>query len=425
MSYAFDWIVNHRWAILPEVLKTIARISFGEISAEEGKKAIAARDGEYLDNTYTAEKRGSVAVIPVIGPIYSKGNYVWRGSSVNVIAKDFTSALDDTSVTAIVLNIHSPGGEITGVHELSKMIFDARGKKPIIAYVYGLGASAAYWIGSGASKIVIAETAEVGSIGVVSVYVDFSKFDEKMGIKEYEIVSSQSPKKRLTPATEEGKAETQRIVDELADVFVSSVAKNRGVTTDVVLEKFGQGSVLIGQSAVDAGLADEIGSLESVLASLNSNTKTTLSTGGFPMNPEELQAKHPDTYNAVFLLGKKAGQEEEKKASVTAIDNARKEGAEKERSRMQGIYGIKIPGSEKIVSENIFKPEATKESVSVLILEAQQEGKLKIQTAMNKDSQNLANQLGEVENNAPETNKSAKEEECGKSIAKFADGIDV
>ncbi len=426
MNYAFDWLLNHRWAIMPEVLKTMARISLNS-NDKEKELAITAHDGEWLPDTYRVEMHGSVAVIPVIGPIYSLGNYIWRGSSINLIAKDFNSALEDSSVSAIVFNFHTPGGEITGCDDLSNMIYEARGKKPIVSFSCGLFASAGYWFGSAADKVVISKSAEPGSIGIVSIYTDFSKWDEKMGVQEIEIISSQSPKKGLKPTTSDGKAETQRIVDELAEVFINTVARNRGVTYDTVIEKFGQGSVFVGQSAVDAGLADEIGTIESVIAEYNNaNVNKSSFTFGGLMNIEELKAKHPDTYNAVFSLGKTAGSEEEKKTSAAAIAAAKSQGAEGERTRIQGIMSLKVPGAETVIAENLFKPEATKETVAVAILENQGKQTQKLKTAMNQDGQELAGAVGNIGNQeSPQNDKNAEAAKLGQHIAKLSESIQI
>lgn len=424
MNYAFDWLLNHRWAIMPEVLKTMARISLST-NDEEKKQAITAHDGEWLQDSYRVEMHGSVAVIPVIGPIYSFGNYIWRGSSINTIAKDFNSALENPDVSAIVFNFHTPGGEITGCNDLANMIYEARGKKPIISFSCGLFASAGYWFGSAADKVIISKTAESGSIGIVSIYTDYSKFDEKIGIQEIEIISSQSPKKYQKATTTEGKAETQRIVDELADVFITTVARNRGVTPETVTSKFGQGSVLVGQSAADAGLADGIGSIESIIAEYNSKINKSSFYFGGAMNIEELKAKFPDTYNAVFQLGKTAGIDEEKKASATAITAAKTEGADSERNRIKGIMSLKVPGAEAVISENIFKAEATKESVALAIIENQGNQAKKLQTALVEDGQELASTLGNIGTNAPnsETDAKANALELGKKIAKLGENL--
>ena len=146
------------------------------------------------------------------------------------------------------------------------MIREAVALKPVVAYIGNQGCSAAYWIASAAGEVVCHETAMLGSIGVVMGYTEKAP---KSGEKRYEFVSSQSPNKRPDMETEEGKSEVQRVVDDLAEVFVASVASYRNTTSSKVIENFGKGGVLIGRKAVRAGLADRIGTFESTLGEMN------------------------------------------------------------------------------------------------------------------------------------------------------------
>lgn len=103
----------------------------------------------------------------------------------------------------------------------------------------------------------------LGSIGVVSV---FEKDDDG---KTIEIVSSQSPNKRPDINTKEGRAKIQARVDELAEVFIAKIARNRGITAVDVVKNFGAGDVAVGQYAVRNGLADGLSSFEAIIAGFN------------------------------------------------------------------------------------------------------------------------------------------------------------
>src|SRR5690606_29965998 len=120
-------------------------------------------------------------------------------------------------------------------------------------YAGGQMASAAYWLGSGALEIVVDRTAVLGSIGAIMTLIDERQRMEKAGVRTIQIVSSQSPDKVLDPDVDASKAKLQKIVDDLAGVFVSAVARNRGVDEETVLSDFGRGDVMVGQAAVDAG----------------------------------------------------------------------------------------------------------------------------------------------------------------------------
>jgi hypothetical protein len=99
------------------------------------------------------------------------------------------------------MNIDSPGGEASGMHELAQAVYDMRDTMHITAYVGGSGASAAYWLASAAHQIVVDPTAILGSIGV---QVAFAEPTAKAGEKVYKFVSSQSPNKNADAGTKAG-----------------------------------------------------------------------------------------------------------------------------------------------------------------------------------------------------------------------------
>ena len=262
-------IASIPWAITEEALRQIEDIAARQ--TVESWDAVAARIGKPLENAWTAEIRNGVAIVPVMGPIFRHANLMTSFSgatSVEDLATDLQTAVDDPSVRAILLNVNSPGGQVDGINEMAGMLRAAAGKKPVKAYIGGEGASAAYWLASQADEIVADSTAMVGSIGVVAGFTDRSAADEKSGIKRMEIVSSQSPRKRLDPATDAGRASIQTAVDDLADEFVASVAAGRGVPVEQALANFGQGDSMIAKRALAAGMIDRIGSFEGLLAEM-------------------------------------------------------------------------------------------------------------------------------------------------------------
>lgn len=287
----FKLAASTEWAILPESLQLILEIAAREHTPDF--EAVAAKKAARMDGTDKAYIRNGVSIIPVIGPIVRRGDFfsdVSGATSVDRLAKDFNAALNDPIASSILLEIDSPGGEVTGVNEFAKMIFDARGQKPIVAYVGGTGASAAYWIASAADEVIADASARLGSIGVVATVPN----PDAKKASDVQFVSSQSPRKRPNPNTESGKADIQGQIDALADVFVDAVARNRGVSADKVLDSFGQGGVFVGRHAVEAGLADSLGSFESTLTSLAMGKKpkryasaSAIATEEIPMSQEK------------------------------------------------------------------------------------------------------------------------------------------
>lgn len=232
--------------------------------------ALEAYRAKSLAHSEAATVRDGVAIINAIGPMFKRANLftaVSGATSYDVMMRDFRTALDSPKVKAILFNVDSPGGEAGGVNELAEAVFGGRGRKPIGAYVGGYAASAGYWITSAADpgRVVVDPTAILGSIGI---QIAFTVPGDKAGEKRFRFVSSQSPLKNADPGTEQGARGIQSTIDAMARVFVDAVARNRGVTVDTVLSKFGRGGTFVGQGAVKAGLADRIGSFESVLAEL-------------------------------------------------------------------------------------------------------------------------------------------------------------
>lgn len=261
---ALEYILSQPLLCTPEAAAVAAQI------AERIPLAVDARKPQPVDDAEAGMyRRGPVAVIPVTGPIYRYASFFTEmcgGATVETIARDLRAALDDRSVRCILLSLDSPGGEAAGINELAGMIRSANDTKPVKAYVGNQAASAAYWLASAAGEIVCSDTAMLGSIGVV---MGWTAREPRAGEKRYEFVSSQSPNKRPDPDTEKGKASIQQMVDDLADVFVATVARYRGVTADDVIERFGAGGILIGQKAVDAGMADRVGTFEATLEDMS------------------------------------------------------------------------------------------------------------------------------------------------------------
>jgi len=321
---AFDLIAAQPWAITNDALNTISAIARRENGPVE---AVEARLGRPLQNARTVTTRGSVAIVPVTGPVFRYANLMTEisgATSLQVLSTDFQAALDNPAISAIVLNIDSPGGQANGIAEFAKMV--RASTKPVTAYVDGTAASAAYWIASAASKMVISSTGMVGSIGAVVAINTSGKND---GVVE--IVSAQSPKKRADVTTEEGRSQIQSIVDQLAQVFIEDVAAYRNVSTDKVLADFGQGDMRLGAAAVALGMADQVSTLEQVLADLNAPQnapKNSPAKGTTTMNLEQLKAEHADLYASVLS-----------------------EGACNERARILDVRAQSLPGHEKLIAQ--------------------------------------------------------------------------
>lgn len=266
------------------------------LDRKEAPQTMLGKSGERLQGTRYIQVRDGVAVLDVNGIIAKRMSMFDElcgpgGTSTELAYRDFTNALQNPNVESIVLSIDSPGGEAFGINEFAQAIYEARGKKPIKAYIGGLGCSGAYWIASAADEVVIDKSAFAGSIGVVTAWMDDKKFYEMLGIRREVVVSSNAPFKRLDFDNEDHRAELQRELDSLESVFIKAVARNRKVTVDQVKKDFNKGGVLAGADAVKAGMADSVGSLEGVIKSLSKKGKTIASFSSASQGPANVGAK--------------------------------------------------------------------------------------------------------------------------------------
>lgn len=305
------------WAITKEGLRAVVaewtRV-YGERDSDEVVSAIVgapdalqARMGEYVDGTMGVTVRDGVAIVPICGPLC---RWSWWGPSYSSLRADLQKVIDDSRVRAIVLDVNSPGGEVDGVGELADAIYAMRGRKPLIAYVGGMCASAAYWLASQCDTIVCATTAFLGSIGVRSMLIDDTQLLQSIGIREIDIISSRAPNKRDRPIDAEIVAKAQAEVDYLETIFMATVARGRGVSADEVAADFGGGGCFIGAQAVAAKLADRIGALEDLIAELSGATRTATQTPtqGQGANAMAKPAKNPKSATTASITAPTASE---------------------------------------------------------------------------------------------------------------------
>ncbi len=377
-----DTVLAQQWAMEPEYLQGLLEVA----NRDHGPalEALAARNDKPLDNTQSTTVRDGVAIVPVVGPLFRYANLFTMlsgATSIGTLATDFTAALEDRAVRAIVLSVDSPGGEVNGIAELATMIMAARDRKPVYAHVGHSGASGAYWLASAAEKVFVAPTALVGSVGAVMTIRDTRKVDEARGIRTIEIVSSQSPDKRVDPTTDVGLSKLQAVVDRLGEEFVAAVARQRGVSVEKVLADFGKGGLLVGADAVKAGMADGVSTLEAVIASLSSTgspaggsvrnfTPRAAAAASSEMTMDiktvsDLRAAYPDLV-AQLEKDTATGARAEGEAAGKALGVT--EGATAERNRIIGIQGHQVAGTEKLVAEMVADGKTTADQAAARIL---------------------------------------------------------
>lgn len=217
--------------------------------------------------------QSGIAVIPIYGTLVRRTQGLEAQSGLTSyagIALALDTALADPNVAAILLDIDSPGGESSGVFDLADRIRAATAIKPVWAVANDMAFSAAYALGSAASRLIVSRTGGVGSIGVIAMHVDQSVKDQQDGIA-YTAVFAGDRKNDLNPhAPISGEAHSflQGEVNRIYDLFATTVAKHRGMGVNTI--KSTQAALYFGTDAVASGLADDVGTLDDAIRQINS-----------------------------------------------------------------------------------------------------------------------------------------------------------
>ncbi|CAL77405.1 conserved hypothetical protein; putative peptidase S49 domain [Bradyrhizobium sp. ORS 278] len=241
-------------------------------------RAIAREEQRAAAVASVPTQPSKIALISVSGPLTPRGS--WYGSSLAQIAAQVARAAADADVGSIILDVDSPGGTVAGTAEAAAAVAEAAQRKPCVACVNTLAASAAYWIASQASEIVMTPSADVGSIGAMVMHVDYSKALEDAGITVTMIRSEQSPKKNeahpFGPLSDEARANLQSRVNDAGADFIRAVASGRRVTQSKVKEDFGQGRMFGAREAVARGMVDRISTFDELVSRLSMTKRSAM-----------------------------------------------------------------------------------------------------------------------------------------------------
>ena len=296
-AHPLERLLGKPWAMVPEALVEIgARLMAGAESRPHAARPPGAARAKAADGS-------EVAVIPLRGTITPRGSLFsllfGGGGGLQAFREQFRQAMADGNVSAVVLDIDSPGGLIDLVPEAAAEIRSARaGKsKPIVAVANTLCASAAYWIGSQADEFVITASGQAGSIGVYTMHEDYSRMDAMMGVKTTIISAGQfkTDGNPYEPLSKSAKQALQAEVDDLYDMFVRDVAAGRGTSVAAVKAGYGRGRCVLADEAVRIGLADRAETFEQVVARLGGVTKDPPANADEVLDDEDgLEAKAAD-----------------------------------------------------------------------------------------------------------------------------------
>lgn len=182
-------------------------------------------------------------------------------------AKALAQLATDSAAAGLIIRIDSPGGTVVGGEALFRQLRVVAEKKPVVAVVGEVGASAAYMIALAADHIVAREGSITGSIGVVMQTMNVTGLLEKLGIQAEAIKSAplKAVPSPLEPLTEAGREATRGVIKDMYEMFVGMVAERRGMARAAVIE-VADGRIFTGRQAKGLGLIDTLGGEDEALA---------------------------------------------------------------------------------------------------------------------------------------------------------------
>jgi protease-4 len=266
--FSGPWLIsNERSAAYATVLLSLIKgenISEGDsaLARERNRPYVLAGSGDQKQRfgfSNTNIPVGSVAVIPIRSEIL-KYDQPCGPRGTQSLLNDVKAADQNPNISSMVLVVDSPGGQVAGTDLLAEAIKNS--STPVVAFIDGLAASAAYWIISGADKIIASSDLDrIGSIGTMLMAEDLRPALEQLGVKFHEVYATLSVDKNSDiNKVLEGKYDQYRenVLDVINAKFLSTIKEYRLNLNESALT----GKIYFAPEAIKLGLIDQIGSLE-------------------------------------------------------------------------------------------------------------------------------------------------------------------
>ncbi len=220
--------------------------------------------------------RKKVAYVVAEGTITSGDSESMAGIvGGNTLATNLRRLRDDKSVEGVILRVNSPGGSVVG----SEMVWEEvrmleKAGKPVIVSMSGVAASGGYYIAMDARRIVTQPSTITGSIGVIFGKFDLSGFYDWIGmdIEQIKLAPNADIFSFSSSLTDEQKQQIETWMAEVYNVFVTKAAKGRKMGYDQ-LEPKAHGRIYTGSQALNAGLVDDVGGIETAVARMKEALK--------------------------------------------------------------------------------------------------------------------------------------------------------
>jgi signal peptide peptidase SppA len=267
------WADGHPWAIdhvaargLPDM---IARRMSGQLPPAT-ERTPAARQGGRDRKGKPAADGPVVSIVPLVGVMIPRADEIdelFGFVGTAQVGRWVDAAAADPEIDAIILYTDSPGGSVQGTAELAGKVAAAAKRKKLTAFVDATAASAAYYVASQASELVVTPSGWVGSIGVVMTHVDRSQQLANAGIKLTHVATSEKKQHGVSSGvlSAVGRAEMEEIVAGYFEQFVRAAAGGRRTSAAAVKSQLGDGGMVLAADAVRRGMADRLATFDELL----------------------------------------------------------------------------------------------------------------------------------------------------------------
>ena len=197
-----------------------------------------------------------------------KGVIASEEASADAIIASLQGAFEDEKTKGVILRINSPGGspvQAGQIYDEIKRLRKLHPETPLYAVVDDICASGGYYVAAGADKIYVDKASIVGSIGVLMDGFGFTQTMQKLGVERRLLTAGENKGflDPFSPVDPKQQAFARQMLEEIHGQFIGVVREGRGKRLKETPETF-SGLVWSGEKSIELGLADALGSVESV-----------------------------------------------------------------------------------------------------------------------------------------------------------------
>ena len=246
----------------------LAATAFRRMSGVGREEVPMPRFREILTERATRGSDDKVAHIVLRGLISSSIGGNVGDSMVDDMRLALEQAREDENVRAVILEVDSPGGEVTAADMIYNSVVKTRAKKPVVVYMDSLAASGGYYISCGGKYLMANETTITGSIGVIIQTLNYEQLFNKIGLASV-VFKSGKFKDMLNgarPITPEEREYVQSFVMKTYEKFLGIVARERNLPAEGLRNTVADGRILSGKDALEDKLIDGLGQIEDAFA---------------------------------------------------------------------------------------------------------------------------------------------------------------